>query len=114
MKLNPDAVIAPGWTELIRAAWGRTPGGVDGAGADRWPRLDQHRDGVLHLTRLGWASQIGHPAASASRSPAGVGFLSGACLVVSPMTWTNTDGLPARFFTCARMIAASCLGCCGC
>jgi hypothetical protein len=56
-------------------------------------------DGVLHLTRFGWASQIGRPAASAPRSPADVGFLSGAYLVIPPTTWAPTDGFPAHFFT---------------
>jgi len=96
--LNPDAIVAPGWSEAIRRPWGGEFGAwmglvllADGAAINT-------SGGVLHFTGLGWAGQMGQPAASAPRAPVEVGFLSGACLAVPRERWQRAGGFPEDFF----------------
>jgi GT2 family glycosyltransferase len=96
--LNPDVVVEPGWSDAIRAPW-------DGD-AVAWMGLVTLQDGarintsggVLHFTGFGWAGQIGEPIGAAPRSPAEVGFLSGACLAIPLRTWQESHGFPEQFF----------------
>ncbi len=96
--LNPDAVVQPGWSDAIRRPWGGELGAwmglvllADGASINT-------SGGVLHFTGLGWAGQMGEPAAAAPRSPTEVGFLSGACLAVPRRRWLEVGGFPEHFF----------------
>ncbi|MDQ6835368.1 MAG: glycosyltransferase family 2 protein, partial [Actinomycetota bacterium] len=96
--LNPDALVGRGWAEAIRAPWGGPwaawmglvllDGGVE----------INTSGGVLHFLGFGWAGQVGQPAAAASRGPAEVGFLSGACLAIPVSAWRQAGGFAEHFF----------------
>lgn len=96
--LNPDALVAEGWADAIRAPWA----GPDAA----WMGLVLLEDGrhintgggVLHFTGFGWAGQIGQPAACAGRGDDPLGFLSGACLAIRRERWEALGGFAERFF----------------
>jgi N-acetylglucosaminyl-diphospho-decaprenol L-rhamnosyltransferase len=96
--LNPDAVVQPGWSEAIRAPWGQDWAAwmalvllVGGAEINT-------SGGVLHFTGVGWAGQVGEPAAAAPAGPEPVGFLSGACLAIPRTSWEAVGGFSEHFF----------------
>lgn len=96
--LNPDAIVAPGWADAIRAPWGGR--------WDAWMGLVLLGDGqaintsggVLHFTGFGWAGQVEEPLAAGPSVPTEVAFLSGACLAIPRTTWQTLGGFPDHFF----------------
>jgi N-acetylglucosaminyl-diphospho-decaprenol L-rhamnosyltransferase len=96
--LNPDAVVAPGWADAIRAPWGGELAAWMGLVLLHDGASINTSGGVLHFTGFGWAGQIGEPLAAAPPSPAVVGFLSGACLAIRRARWNELRGFPEHFF----------------
>lgn len=96
--LNPDTVVQPGWAEAIRgAASGRWAGWMALVTMDAGSVVNT-AGGVLHFTGLGWAGRLGEPLATLPRTPAEVGFLSGACMALPRATWKDLGGFPPHFF----------------
>jgi GT2 family glycosyltransferase len=87
--LNPDATVAPGFAEAIRAprgdwaAWMGLVATADGVNSS---------GGVIHFTGIAWAGQA--PVAE----PRDVAFLSGACLAVPRATWEGAGGFAEHYF----------------
>lgn len=98
--LNPDTVVAPGWSDAIRRPLD------DGYGWDAWQALVTMNDGrsvntdggVVHFTGIAWAGNAGRPVADEDQRPREVGFASGACLAVPREAWRRLGGMPESFF----------------
>lgn len=96
--LNPDAIVAPGWADAIRAPWGGPWAAWMGLVLMARGDAINTSGGVLHFTGFGWAGQVGRPVSEAPEAVRAVGFLSGACLAIPRRTWTATGGFPEHFF----------------
>jgi GT2 family glycosyltransferase len=101
VKLDADAVVAPGFCEAIRQPLD------DGRGWDGWMglltmdggRLINTSGGVSHFTGISWTNQIGEPVAAAEPRPHdGVAFLTGACLAMTRNAWERDGGFPRDYF----------------
>jgi N-acetylglucosaminyl-diphospho-decaprenol L-rhamnosyltransferase len=97
--LNPDAVVAPGALEALRAAadahpsWGAWQALVTMDGG----RRINTSGGVTHWLGFGWAGQCGEPIADAAAERE-VAFASGAALVVRREVWEATGGFDGEYF----------------
>src|SRR3954452_17389522 len=82
--LNPDAVPAPGCVEALcdcaarRPEWGAWQALVTMAGGT----VVHTAGNEVHFLGFGWAGRCGEPVCAVADEPAGVGFASGAALVV--------------------------------
>jgi GT2 family glycosyltransferase len=98
--LNPDAVLAPGSLDALRAAaeqhprWGAwqamvlLPGG----------RRINSSGGVVHWLGLAWAGGLDAPVPAPPGPPHEVAFASGAALVVRRAAWEAVGGFDADWF----------------
>ena len=97
--LNPDAVLAPGALEALRAAagehprWGAWQALVLLPGGERV----NTSGGVVHWLGIGWAGQFGAPAPPPG-PPHEVPFASGAALVVRRSAWDEVGGFDPDWF----------------
>ncbi len=98
--LNPDAKLAPGCLDALRAAaaerpdWGAWQALVlleDGA------RINS-AGGITHWSGLAWPRGTEQPAATAGAVPHEVSFASGAALVVRRDAWESSGGFDLRYF----------------
>ena len=98
--LNPDAAVAPGFADAIRAPL------EEGRDWDAWQALVTMDDGerintsggIVHFTGISWAGQLGEPVAAAERAAREPEFGSGACLAIRMPVWRELDGFPEHFF----------------
>jgi GT2 family glycosyltransferase len=98
--LNPDAVLAPGSLEALRAAAGEHP---------RWgawqamvllpggQRINSS-GGVVHWLGLAWAGGLDAAVPAPPGPPHEVAFASGAALVVRRSAWEEVGGFDADWF----------------
>jgi N-acetylglucosaminyl-diphospho-decaprenol L-rhamnosyltransferase len=95
--LNPDALPEPGFRDAIERP------ALDGSGWTAWQalvaadggRLVSSAGGVLHFTGIAWAGAAGRPRGTGA---ARLGFLSGACLVISRERFEELGGFAADYF----------------
>jgi N-acetylglucosaminyl-diphospho-decaprenol L-rhamnosyltransferase len=101
--LNPDAELAPGALDALRAAAAEQPGWGAWQGLVLLPggREVNTAGGVAHWLGVAWAGGCGEPAAAAPSAPRTVAFASGAALVVRREAWDALGGFdPAYFMYC--------------
>src|SRR5437588_1084343 len=100
LKLDADTVASPGFCDSIRrpaiesrgwAAWMGLVTMDDG-------RLINSSRGVVHFTGISWAGQVTEPVEQAPPHPEEVGFVSGACMVVTRAAWEEHPGFPPEYF----------------
>lgn len=97
--LNPDARVAPGALDALRAAAAEQPGW----GA--WQALVTMEDGrqvntsggITHWLGFGWAGACGQPV-PAAQAPYETSFASGAALIVRREVWEAAGGFDAEYF----------------
>lgn len=99
--LNPDAMPEPGFGSAICRPLS------DGSGWAAWMALVVcHEEGrrlinsagnPLHFTGFSWAGGHGQPAESAGKSRP-VPTMSGACVAIPRVAWTEVGGFPGDFF----------------
>jgi hypothetical protein len=98
--LNPDAVMAPGCLEALRAravaspGWGAWQALVTCAGGTRINTAGNQ----VHLLGIGWAGGLDRPVTEAPDRAREVGFASGAAMVVRREAWEATGGFDERYF----------------
>ena len=98
--LNPDAVLAPGSLEALRAAaeehprWGAWQAMVLLPGGERI----NSSGGVVHWLGLAWAGGLDAPVPAPPGPPHEVAFASGAALVVRRTAWEEIGGFDADWF----------------
>src|SRR6202012_2724193 len=63
--LNPDALVAPGWSQAIRAPWAGEWAAWMGLVLLADGKSINTSGGMLHFTGFGWAGQVGEPVAAA-------------------------------------------------
>ena len=97
--LNPDARVAPGAMELLRAAAAAQPGWAAWQPVVLLPdgRVNT-AGGVVHFLGIGWAGRCGEDAATLPRAPYETAFASGAALVVRREAWLQMGGLRDEYF----------------
>jgi GT2 family glycosyltransferase len=100
LLLDADAIVAPGFCDLIRRPlW-------DGRGWDAWMGLltmDAERQvntsgGIVHFTGISWAGDVGRPTDEVDPTPREVGFATGCCMAITAETWARHPGFPEHFF----------------
>lgn len=98
--LNPDTVIAPGFTRAIAlpltesrgwAAWQALLTQATG-------REINTSGGTTHFVGISWATQVGEPLSALAPGPREVAFASSACLAVPRAIWEREHGFPEAFF----------------
>jgi GT2 family glycosyltransferase len=98
--LNPDAVLAPGSLDALRAAaeehprWGAWQAMVLLPGGERI----NSSGGVVHWLGLAWAGGLDAAVPFPAGSPSEVAFASGAALVVRRSAWDEIGGFDADWF----------------
>ncbi|HEX6713730.1 MAG TPA: glycosyltransferase [Thermoleophilaceae bacterium] len=100
LLLNPDAAVAPGFADAIRAPL------EDGRGWDAWQALVTMDDGerintsggIVHFSGISWAGDLGGRVEGADLAAREVEFASGACLAIPMDVWRALGGFPAHFF----------------
>jgi hypothetical protein len=98
--LNPDAVLAPGSLDALRAAadehprWGAWQAMVLLPGGERI----NSSGGVVHWLGLAWAGAFGAPVPQPPGPAHEVPFASGAALVVRRNAWVQVGGFDADWF----------------
>jgi N-acetylglucosaminyl-diphospho-decaprenol L-rhamnosyltransferase len=98
--LNPDAVVADGFTAAIRRPL------AAGSGLDAWMglvtaergRAINTSGGVVHVTGMAWAGDAHAPVARAPQDTREVAFASGACLAVTRAAWERLGGFAEDYF----------------
>jgi GT2 family glycosyltransferase len=98
--LNPDAHLAAGCLDALRAAadehpgWGAWQAVVTLPGGARV----NTSGGVLHWLGIGWSGQCDEPIAAVPPAPREIAFASGAAFVVRRAAWDATGGFEPAFF----------------
>jgi N-acetylglucosaminyl-diphospho-decaprenol L-rhamnosyltransferase len=98
--LNPDARVAPGCLDELRAAareqpsWGAWQALVVLPGGE----LINTSGGVVHWLGIAWSGEIDAPVAATEERPHEIGFASGAALVVRREAWDAAGGFDADWF----------------
>ena len=98
--LNPDAVVAPGALDALRAAaethadWGAWQALVTLPGAERV----NTSGGETHWLGMGWSGRFESAVADVPPGPREVMFASGAALVLRRGAWEATGGFEPRYF----------------
>jgi len=98
--LNPDARLAPGALDTLRAAASRRP---------RWAAWQalvvlpggetlNTSGGVVHWLGFGWSGQCDEPVAAGPAALGEVAFASGAALVVRRGAWEEVGGFEPGYF----------------
>ncbi len=97
---NPDAALAPGCVDALRAAAGEQPGWGAWQALVTLPGGNEVNTsgGVTHWLGMGWAGQYGAPVAAAAPAPREVSFASGAALVVRRAAWDALGGFEPAYF----------------
>jgi GT2 family glycosyltransferase len=97
---NPDARLAPGALDALRAAadehpgWGAWQALVTLTGA----REVNTAGGVTHWLGMGWAGGYGRGVAGVGREPREVSFASGAALFARREAWDAVGGFTPEYF----------------
>jgi GT2 family glycosyltransferase len=100
IKLDADTIASPGFCDAIRRP------ALDGRGWAAWMglvtmdggRLINSSGGVVHFTGISWAGQVHEPVDHAPPDAREVGFVSGACMVVTRSAWEEHPGFPPEYF----------------
>lgn len=98
--LNPDARLAPGSLEALRAAaaeypkWGAWQALVLLPGGDRV----NTSGGVMHWLGIGWSGQCDEPVGAVAPAPHDVDFASGAALTIRRAAWEASGGFDPAYF----------------
>ncbi|MDA0185155.1 glycosyltransferase family 2 protein [Solirubrobacter phytolaccae] len=97
--LNPDARVAPGALDALRAAASEQPtwGAWQALVTMHEGREVNTSGGVTHWLGFGWAGACGEPL-PAVRAPYETSFASGAALIVRREAWTAAGGFDAEYF----------------
>jgi GT2 family glycosyltransferase len=99
LLLNPDAGLAPGALERLRAVATERPEWSAWQPAVMLPDgAINSSGGVVHYLAIGWAGQCGQPAASLADVPHEIAFASGAALVIRRDVWQQVGGFDASYF----------------
>ena len=98
--LNPDAALAAGSLDALRAVaaaepgWGAWQAVVTMDGGARVNTAGNE----VHFLGFGWAGDLDHPVDSVPARRRAVGFASGAALVVRRAAWDVVGGFDERYF----------------
>lgn len=98
--LNPDTVVAPGFTEAIARPL------TEARGWTAWQALLTQAGGreintsggTTHFVGISWATQVGEPLSALVPGPREVPFASSACLAVPRTIWDREHGFADAFF----------------